>query len=513
MKMKVGRVIIIGSAAILAGAALWYMQGMLQPDRYESVLEYQLEEARKRADEAVLIRSVSKQMEEIAYQQKELSDRQRMRAERQAQENYRMKLRVEEEWERALAAQQEAENAYKLAESQRRLAEERRLQAEMAKRKADTLAYLTLGRSLGSTALTQYRVGNTETATMLAYSSWMFVKRYGGDTFQPPVFQALSLVSGQPAAWQRHKAGVSSITWDRKRDNRFYTTGHYGEVMEWDLTSDGCAPQVLYAHPEEDFRWAYVDTDNILHVLGFMGGVTAFRDNPTAHDTGKKRCISMCLVGTDVWLLTQDGHLYSDEDAKAPCAYGVTCMAGNATALFAGCADGELLRTASTARQLVRIGNPHPLPVTAVASDTEADLAAWGYEDGTLVLTDLDGKYLKRLVGHRSAITGIVIRHDRLYSCSKDRTLRIWNLLEERTEPVTALEGNGWLLCLALSPDGRQLLAGDSNGWLYRLAISTDDMAATVRERLTRDFTQYEWKRYMGEGVPYETFMDKNTDL
>lgn len=503
----------IGCAVILAGVALWYMLRTVQPGRNESMLENRLEEARKRAEEAVLIRSVSKQMEEIAYQQKELSDRQRVRAERQAQENYRMKLRVEEEWKRAVAAQQEAENAYKLAESQRRLAEERRLQAEMAKREADTLAYLTLGRSLGSTALTQYRAGNTETAMLLAYSSWMFVKRYGGDTYQPPVFQSLSLVSGQPTAWQRHKAGVSSITWDRTRKNRFYTTGRYGEVLAWEITADGYVTETLYASPEEDFRRAYMDAGNILHVLGFMGRITAFRDNPVVHDTGKRRCTGVWPVETTLWLLTQDGHLYNSEDAKTPCAYGVTCMAGGGTAIFAGCENGDLLRAGSTARQPERIGNLHSSSVTAVASDTEAGLVAWGYEDGTLVLTDLNGTYLKRLVGHRSAITGIVIHRGRLYSCSRDHTLRIWNLLEERTEPVTALEGNGWLLCLALSPDGRQLLAGDSNGWLYSLSISTDDMAADIRKQLPRNFTPHEWERYMGEGVPYETFMDKNTDI
>lgn len=518
--MKVRKGIIIACVVILVGGTLWYVLQILQPDRQESVLETQLEEARKRAEEAVLVRSVSKQMEEIANQQKELSDRQRIKAERQAQENYWMKIRVEDEWKRAVTAQRETEKAYRLAESQRRLAEsqqklaeERRLLAENAKRKADTLAFLTLGRSLGSIALTQYRAGKAEVSMLLAYSSWMFVKRYGGDTYQSPVFQSLSLVSGQPTSWQRHKAGVSAIIWDHARNNRFYTIGHYGEVLEWDLTTDGFVSKVLYAHTEEDFRCAYMDADNILHVWDFVGRVVVFRDNPVVYDTGKRRCISVLPVETSVWLLTRDGHLYNHEKAKMPCAYGVSCMAGCGTAIFVGCENGDLFRTGSIARQLEKIGNLHSSSVTAIASDTEANLVAWGYEDGTLILTDLNGKYLRTLVGHRSAITGIVIHCGRLYSCSRDHTLRFWNLFGDRMEPVTALEGSGWLLCLALSPDGRFLLAGDSKGWLYSLSISTDDMAANIRKRLRRNFTPYEWKRYMGDGVPYETFIDNNTDI
>ena len=114
-------------------------------------LECLLKEAKQREAKAVVVRHVSKQMEEIAYQQKEISDKQRKEAELQASENFRMKLRVEEEWKKAVTAQQEALAAYRLADKQKALAEERQYQAEYAKRVADTLTYLTLGRSLGYT--------------------------------------------------------------------------------------------------------------------------------------------------------------------------------------------------------------------------------------------------------------------------------------------------------------------------------------------------------------------------
>ena len=129
-------------------------------------------------------------------------------------------------------------------------------------------------------------------------------------------------------------------------------------------------------------------------------------------------------------------------------------------------------------------------------------------EDGTILLTDSKGRRLKKLTGHRSAVTGLALQGGRLYSCSRDRTLRLWNLLEERTEPVTALQADAWLLCLALSPDRRQLFVGDSDGRLYRFSVAPDEMAGSIRQRLPRNFTPQEWKHYMGDGVPYETFID-----
>ena len=165
-------------------------------------LEELMRDAQQREEKAVVVRRVSKQMEEIAYQQKEISDRQREQAEQQAEENYRMKLRVEEEWKKAVVARQEALEAYQLADRQKALAEERQYQAEYAKRVADTLTYLTLGRSLGSLSITQHQTGNYEIASLLAYSAWSFVGRYQGDVFLPSVFNSLSLSAGQTFLWQ-----------------------------------------------------------------------------------------------------------------------------------------------------------------------------------------------------------------------------------------------------------------------------------------------------------------------
>lgn len=465
-------------AAVLLGLLLWCLLRPTRPSARLDALESELVEARQRAEEAVLIRSVSKQMEEIAYQQKDLSDRQRHRAEQQAQENYRMKLRVEEEWKRAVSSQQEAEKAYRLAESQRKLAEQRRLQAEEAKRKADTLAYQTLGRSLGSIAMTQYRTGNDVIASLLAYAAWLFVKRYGGDTYQSSVFNALSLISGQPVSWHRHRAGISAIVCDPSDSHRFYTCGRYGEVLAWTETPDGYDTEVLHSNPGDDFRGACIDADHVLHVLAHDGRLMSFRHPQETRDTGKGKCAALLQTPSGIRLLTQDGRLYD--------------LAGNAV---------------STGQQTDGTDGNNTL--TALATDPTTGLTAWGHEDGTILLTDAKGRHLKKLTGHRSAVTGLTLQDGRLYSCSRDRTLRLWNLLEERTEPVTALQANAWLLCLALSPDRQQLFVGDSNGRLYRFSIAPDKMAESIRQRLPRNFTPQEWKHYMGDGVPYETFTNQ----
>ena len=140
-------------------------------------LALSLEEFRDKEKKSVLIQRVSQQMEEIAYQQKDISEKRRQEAVAQTQKANRMQQQAELARERALAAQLEAEKAYRMADEQKNLAMERQLQAEQSKRVADTLAFLALGRSLGTLSVTQYRSGNMELASLLAYTAWWFTKR------------------------------------------------------------------------------------------------------------------------------------------------------------------------------------------------------------------------------------------------------------------------------------------------------------------------------------------------
>lgn len=485
-------------------------------------MEAQLEEAHKREEKSVMVRSVSKQMEEIAYQQKGISDLQRKEAEVQAAENYRMKLRVEEEWKRAVKAQEEAVKAYRLADRQKALAEERQVQAEYAKRVADTLAYLTLGRSLASLSITQYKAGNHEMAFLLAYSSWDFVKRYHGDTFLPSVFNALSLSSGQPFVWQKHKGGITSIVVPAKdtgseHEPVLYALSKYGEIVAWKKDSLGAYySEVLFADPQYDFRAACMDAADRLQALSYDGTLLELsKDGQTRIlATAGKGYVEMVLPedGRPL-LLSVAGDIISGESREKFCDLSdVTCMrmAGNGHGLLAGSKNGDVFRI-DTAGNKKKLGNYHPAAVTALCQSPEGKSLAVGYADGMLLLAGTNGEILQRLVAHRAAISGICIRDDKLYSCSYDRTLRLWNLATERREAVTVLESSSWLLSLAFSLDGTALLAGDGNGDFYRMSVSPDSMAGRIRSRLSRNFTPEEWTYYMGNQIPYETYVPEIT--
>ena len=457
---NIKKMLLIGLPLLLAGLLL---AELLLTDRShlskEEALGKLLKEAQQREEKAVIVRHVSKQMEEIAYQQKEISDTQRKEAEWQATENFRMKLRVEEEWKKAVTAQQEAVEAYRVADSQKALAQERQYQAEYAKRVADTLTYLTLGRSLGSLSVTQYKTGNYETAALLAYAAWNFINKYRGDVFLSSVFNSLSLSAGESHVWLRHKGGVSAIAFlpVSEAEATFYTVSRYGEVLLWseDGKGDYLTKSIFHA-TDFDFRAAHVDSVGVLYALSYDGRLLEYAHGQSRIREVQKEEYTQMMFPDDKRLLS----LKKDHPAAATS--------------FSYC---------STSRQL-----------------------AIGYADGMILLYDPEQQTFRRLIGHRSAVTAMVLEESKLYSCGYDRTLRLWNLTVERPESVVVLESTSWFHSLTLGHDEETLFAGDEGGNLYRMCVSPDRMAAAIHKKLTRSFTPAEWRYYMGTQIPYEKF-------
>ena len=141
----------------------------------KELLVAQLREANEAQKSAIITRRVSSQLEEIAYQQKEISDQQRQEAIHQTLIAEQMRDHAELEREKAITAQQAAVEAYEQMDAQKRLADQRREEAVLAQMRADSLARLALARSLGVQATKQFEVGNKPLADLLSYAAWKFI--------------------------------------------------------------------------------------------------------------------------------------------------------------------------------------------------------------------------------------------------------------------------------------------------------------------------------------------------
>jgi hypothetical protein len=140
--------------------------------------------------------------------------------------------------------------------------------------------------------------------------------------------------------------------------------------------------------------------------------------------------------------------------------------------------------------------------VTAFASSKNEHLAAYGMYDGTIWLINSSGKKNK-LVGHLSQVTKLKFNGKRLYSSSYDGKLLFWMTNDQQIKPITLFQSSSWLTDFVFSTDKDYIWTGEQNGTVNEYLISLPKIANSLSQKVKRDFTQEEWKYYVGKGIPF----------
>jgi WD40 repeat protein len=144
--------------------------------------------------------------------------------------------------------------------------------------------------------------------------------------------------------------------------------------------------------------------------------------------------------------------------------------------------------------------------VTAFASSNSSGLEAYGMKDGTIYLYDKN-KNVRKLVGHRSRVSRLRIYQNRIFSSSYDGTINLWIATSEKIEPITLYTSNNWILYFNYDRSKNYLWLGDQKGSLSQVLISVPMMVERIKHKLKRNFTQDEWNYFIGEKIPYESFI------
>ena len=154
------------------------------------------------------------------------------------------------------------------------------------------------------------------------------------------------------------------------------------------------------------------------------------------------------------------------------------------------------------------------LPVKGIIScyASKGQYQAFGTNDGTIYVMNKKGD-IKQFVGHRSRISKLRFDGNNLYSSSFDGTLNMWAADSEKPEPVTLYSGNCWILHFSFDNGVNHLWVGDQRGNLSEALVSVPMMVETVKKKLKRDFSQGEWNYYMGQNVPFESFLNARKEV
>ena len=486
--------------------------GWYGSEKANDKLRSELATLRKNARISAVQKSVSAQMEEIATQQKEISDEQREEALQQTRLANQLREQSEEERRNAIIAQNIAIESEQKALDAYDQAEQQRLMAEAAKRRADTLNYITLGRSLGSLATKQYLTGNYNLASILGYASYLFTNRYHGDLYNPSVFQALTLTSQSKREWDYHEGAIMNLD-IAPTDDKVVTVSNYGEIVLHEKKGDGSwKSEVLFKNKQYDFRDVWMRDNGNIYAVSRTGHLVILSQKGTKilELKGMQRPMKLSRLGTNSIVIAEDAVALFDNDTYQisdirKLNFRVICSSkvDDTAILFDD--KGRMHHMKSLNSITTR-----KVPVVGTVSDYDASSSlhyqVFGMTDGTVFLVDKDNK-IRRLVGHRSRISKVKVHGRRIYTASYDGTLNLWISDSEKPEPITLYSDNSWIMHFSFDKSRNYLWVGDQKGNLVQAMISIPMMAEKIHKSLKRGLTQEEWNYYIGKNVKYDPFL------
>ena len=410
MREKWTSAILVLALAALAGLGVAYYRLQSQ----NAGLREELSRLEQEAKRSAVLRSVSGQMEEIAYDQKAISDEQREEALRQSRLANELRERSEVERQNAVAAQniamaaeRKALDAYDQAEQQRLAAEHQRVQAELSKRVTDTLSYVALGRSLGSMASAQWEAGNRDLAYLLCYAAYYYTDRYHGNVYYPTVYKALSLCSQSVHNWPEHEGAVMDIDIRGEKNEEMVSVSNYGEVTVHEKVGNRLNSRVLLKDSRMDFREAYIHpTTGAIYAVDRNGNmfIHTATGNKTVAIEGVMHPFDVVLLETDRFLLIigEDGIAVFDQkhnvvSFKTKTDFRPVCVSSldGSPVVFDNKGKMHIIKSLD---KIVTRKVPVPGQVTAFACSSAPRYEAYGMDNGTVFLRDGNGN-VQRLVG------------------------------------------------------------------------------------------------------------------
>ena len=470
MKLRTRR--ILWPAACVALLVLTGVMALrnIHLSRQVDLLHTQLTAYQEKEGKSYVVERISKQMEDIAYQQKDISEKQREEAVFQMGVAKEMRLRAEEEQQRA---------------------------------------HVALGRALAMLSNVQYRAGNKEVAALLAYAAWQYTSEYKGNIYQPAIFSALGQTSESFITRNLHQGGTIKIVPCRKNGHSYVSASNYGEIRSWKYEGGFSDNQLLFSNPDFSFRDLYVDAGDRIYALSYAGEML-IGDGGDAWQT-------IILPGNDGWkrvipwgekqllLASTSGICIYDKERRRivkdiPLPEPLTALGEKSGQWLAFGKAGSVWAISSSAELLLQKSWTQE-PVTAFTWSDELDRGAIGVEGGNIYLIDARGNILNDLVGHRSRITQLEFKGHYLFSSSYDCTINLWDVLADKKEAVSLKTLSSWAHCFYIS-DENTLFTGDETGAVSRIMISPNEMAALIQRQLKRDFTDEEWAYYVGRNVP-----------
>lgn len=477
----------------------------------------QLERLKASDKKSFIVKQISQQMGEIAFGQKAISDKRRAEAEAQTLIAENMRLRADEERRNALIAEGQAVEASKVAQreqreanEQRRIAEASRNQAVAAKNRADTLAYIALGRSLATKSLFQFNAGNYKMAAMLAYYSWLFTTRYGGSVYDGTVFSAINKFA-ETQKVNVSKAGLTSLVYSDKSGT--YICTKYGEVKAYKkgyVSSE--TEETIFADKSYDFRDGLFDQKGQYWALDVNGRLLKVTPQKQVVTLPGKKFFRLLTVGESFLCAISQTSIYviplnGTSNAKLVATGRYTAAGYRGEKANVVTATGDLLTINENGKLDNKTIHLDFGKITTLQWSSSSNVGAYGNTDGEITVVDKNNHKLLTISAHKSTVSRIRFNNDRILSAGYDGFIYLFNIHGDKYESTTLASESTWIRTIQTGDDSSEIEYLLESGQYGYIVIDTNFIIEQLREYLIKrksSMSIEDWNYYIGPQIPYE---------
>ncbi len=513
----------VGLVLLLALAYLYLKDSRaLEEVRFENTrMSQKIEESATKQKEAIVQKRISEQLEEIAQQQKLITESQKTIALEQRGIAEQKQDEAIQQKQIADRAKTRAINALDDAEKQRKIAVEQKEAAEAAEKNATRLRLLALGQSLSARSINQKNTGNDSLASMLALAAWRFTRKNKGDLYQSELFQALKMSSAEENALSAHKGFIRDIAIvpdAGKNPLKLVSVSQSGEVILWEGDLSTLQPKVLMDAPEHDFRKVLFSPDGATLVAVSAAGKATLFQAPFSKPGGDlalsdNRLPSLAFINEHVLVFPSGSSLIGFDLRTRGSSVSQVYSHSNdieqllfdkkSEKLYFADKQGSVFsfspgsNTQATFHCRFSIAN-----ITCLAVDSKRRIAA-GTASGKIFVYDETG--IKELIGHLSQVNGLAYDEDLLLSVSYDRTVRLWNLNKPSLESIIIEKHDAWGYSIGIVPHTKKVISAGADRLLRITTIDPERLAKLVSKKVARDFTREEWAAFVDPSVEYQS--------
>lgn len=529
--------LVMAVAAIFSiGIGIWALTQKVEAEKQRSLADIARADALKAKDAAVLSEKKALEALSEAERQKKLAEDAKLVALAEKEKAEFAKKEAEKQTQLALAAQALADKNAKIAEENATIAKQNEAKAieqtkiaEQKTKEALNQRLLSIAKSM---AVKSVSLNDTIRKALLAQQAYKFHTGNGGkkhnhDIYEGLYFAVKFLEKEEYNALRGHADAIRSIVYS-KDGKDLYTAGSDGKIFRWDMTQKEKIPVKVAEHafvyrsidvsPDEKFLAACSDVNYIqlidpskpeqpaVNLKGHRGAVWTVSFTPD-----NKGLIS---AGAD------SSVNYWDLNDRKP----QTIYKGKSRIKHIEISpDGKLVAVASE-KGLVTIVNrsnnfseqvilDHKGKIVhSVAFSNDGKFLVSGDEAGIVKVYNIEqNKLVAVLNDHKARINDIEFSRDNklMATASFDHTVRLWDFTNLDEEPLIFRDHEMWVWSVGFSPDGTKLLAGCIDNLIRVWPTSMDHMSDQICEKISRNMTGKEWKRYVADDIQYEKTCDQ----